>query len=98
MGDSGEGITLSDDIIRPSASNGEQTFRFRDVAGAQVSFKDFNQFRLFDEDLKVLVATANVPANLTATTNTNTAKTPVSGGFRNTLINLGSMVILFGMI
>lgn len=52
--------------MNPSASNGSQTFKFRDVAGAQVSFRDFDQFRLFDEEAKVLVATAKVPSDVSA--------------------------------
>ncbi len=66
MGDNADGVTLSDDNINPSASNGEQTFKFRSVAGAQVSFRDFSEFRLFDQETKLLVATAKIPSNLTS--------------------------------
>ena len=36
----------------------------RSVAGAQVSFRDFTQFRIFDTDNKVLIGVANVPSDL----------------------------------
>jgi hypothetical protein len=67
MADKAEGITLSDDVINPSASKGEQTFKFRNVAGAQVSYRDFSEFRLFDLDTNLLIATAKIPSNLTST-------------------------------
>jgi hypothetical protein len=57
---------LSDTNVNPSANpNGEQTFKFRDAVGAEVSFKDFDQFRLFDEETKLLIATAQVPESVT---------------------------------
>jgi hypothetical protein len=66
MGSSLDGITLSDDVINPNPAGGKQTFTFRTVAGAAVSFRDFNQFRLFDTSTNTLIAIANVPSNILA--------------------------------
>ena len=66
VGSAGDAITLSDTTINPSAGGGEQTFKFRDAAGSRVSFRDFDQFRLFDEESQVLIATAQVPSDLAA--------------------------------
>jgi hypothetical protein len=54
-------------VINPNPPNGKQSFTFRSVAGAAVSFKDFNQFRLFDTSTNTLIAIANVPSNILAT-------------------------------
>lgn len=64
MGSSADGITLTDDDINPNPAGGKQTFKFRSVAGAAVSFRDFNQFRLFDTQSNTLIAVANVPSNI----------------------------------
>jgi hypothetical protein len=64
VGSAGDAITLSDATINPSAGGGEQTFKFRDVVGAPVSFRDFDQFRLLDVDSQILIATAQVPSDL----------------------------------
>ena len=64
MANSLDGLSLSEDTINASAGNGKQTFTFRSVAGAAVSFKDFNQFRLFDTQSNTLIAVANIPMNI----------------------------------
>lgn len=74
MGTSVDGVTLVDDDINPSPPGGKQTFTFRSVAGAAVSFRDFNQFRIFDTQSNTLIAVANVPANIMASV------PPASGG------------------
>ena len=61
MGSGPAGITVADDVVNPS---GGQTFTFRNVVGSEVSFRDFNQFRLFDDSTKTLIATAAVPASV----------------------------------
>ena len=66
VGSSVDGITLADDVINPNPSGGKQQFTFRSVAGAAVSFRDFNQFRLFDTQTNTLIAVANVPLNVLA--------------------------------
>ena len=53
------------DNITPSTGGGSQTFKFRSDAGAEASFKDFKEFRIYDEDNKVLLGTADVPVALT---------------------------------
>jgi hypothetical protein len=78
IGSAGDAITLSDATVNPSAGKGEQTFKFRDVVGAQVSLRDFNQFRLFDEESQVLIATAEVPSDLAVRPGTGSNKNPSS--------------------
>jgi hypothetical protein len=79
------GATLSETSVT-SSTPAEQTFVFRSVAGAEVSFRDFDQFRLMQDD-QLVIATANVPpeigaslgktpaTNTTATNTTNTTST-----------------------
>lgn len=64
MGTSLDGVTLVDEDINPNPANGKQTYTFRSVAGAAVSFRDFNQFRIFDTQSNTLIAVANVPASI----------------------------------
>ena len=78
VGSSVDGITIADDVINPNPSGGKQQFTFRSVAGAAVSFRDFNQFRLFDTQTNTLIAVANVPANVMASGPTVTGG-PVTG-------------------
>lgn len=78
-----DGITLSDDNINPSAGAGSQTFKFRSVAGSPASFKDFNEFRIFDDVSKQLIGVATVPSDLFTRTSTSAQKTP-------TQTNIGS--------
>ena len=78
VGSAGDAITLSDATINPSAGGGEQTFKFRDAAGSRVSFRDFDQFRLFDEESQVLIATAQVPSDLAVRPDTASNTKPPS--------------------
>jgi hypothetical protein len=57
-------ITLSMDQLLPSVGGGSQTFKFRSDAGAQASFKDFTEFRIFDWTNQVVLGVAEVPKNL----------------------------------
>jgi hypothetical protein len=68
--DPSKGIILSMDNIIPSMGGGYQTFKFRSDAGAEASFKDFKEFRIFDEDTQVVLGTAAVPVVLTPPTQT----------------------------
>ncbi len=63
IGASTAGITVSDGAV---SSSGDQTFTFRNVVGSEVSFRDFDQFRLLEESTQTLIATAQVPATLRA--------------------------------
>jgi hypothetical protein len=76
-------ITLSMDQVYASQGGGSQKFQFRSDAGAQASFKDFTEFRIFDVTNQLLLGTAEVPKNLisgTPTSNnpTKPAQTTVS--------------------
>jgi hypothetical protein len=91
MGSGPAGITVSDDAVTSAAS---QTFTFRNVVGSEVSFRDFNQFRLFDDSTKTVIATAEVPANVlsgTASTNgTSTATETKIAGPKSTVVGNGN--------
>ena len=63
IGASTAGITVSDGAV---SASGDQTFTFRNVVGSEVSFRDFDQFRLLEESTQTLIATAQVPATLRA--------------------------------
>ena len=80
MGSGPAGITVADDVVNHS---GGQTFTFRNVVGSEVSFRDFNQFRLFDDSTKTLIATAAVPASvlsgLGSSTGTGSSGTGTTG-------------------
>ena len=56
------GVTLSDTKFGTTSAATTQQFKFRTSAGSAVSYLDFNQFRLYDETNKILVATADIPA------------------------------------
>jgi hypothetical protein len=64
-------ITLSTDQVYASQGGGSQTFKFRDVAGSEASFKDFTEFRIFDVTNQRLLGTAEVPKNLIGGTSTS---------------------------
>jgi hypothetical protein len=77
-GNDPNGVTLSDTPVNPSAGGGTQSFSFRTTVGAAVSFKDFTEFRLFDEQSKILIAKAQVPANLQSGSGSEPSKTSSS--------------------
>ena len=79
IGTSLAGITLSDDLINPSNGGGSQTFKFRSAVGSEASLRDFNQFRIFDESTRTLIAVADVPPSLfTGGTPTSSTLAPTS--------------------
>jgi hypothetical protein len=94
IGSAGDAITLSDATVNPSAGKGEQTFKFRDVVGAPVSFRDFNQFRLFDEESQVVIATAEVPSDLAVRPGTGSNTNPLSKNGNASSGPLGKFEIL----
>ena len=57
-------ITLSMDPVNAAVGGGSQTFKFRSDAGAEASFKDFTEFRIFYVTNQVVLGTAEVPKNL----------------------------------
>lgn len=88
-------ISLSATPLQISTRNSSiQTFAFKTIAGAAVSFKDFNQFRLYETKSKSVVATADLPPNAqvvapgTSTpTGSNPSTTSPQGG-NNGVLNL----------
>ena len=55
MGTSLDGVSIADDDINPNPAGGKQTFKFKTVAGAAVSFRDFNQFRLYYHASRIFI-------------------------------------------
>ena len=86
---------MSDDFVNPSTGAGSQTFKFRSVIGAEVSFKDFNQFRFFDETSNVLIAVADIPSNVVIG---GAGSTPSGGGNSVIVIDHVLWALLFAFV
>ena len=56
-----DGITVSDQFVYPSAFPATFKYPLRQAVGAEVNFKSFDEFRLFERDTNTLIAVASMP-------------------------------------
>lgn len=56
-----DGILLTEDFVYSGDVASNRTYKFRTTAGAEASYYDFSQFRLFEKYTNTLIAVADLP-------------------------------------
>ncbi|KAJ3272193.1 hypothetical protein HDV01_005847 [Terramyces sp. JEL0728] len=74
------GAMLSDQFVYPAANPSTYNFTMTKKAGAATNFYMFNQFRLFEINSQTIIATANLPYPVGASSTTASGSTATSAG------------------